>query len=159
MKVFISGSISIKNMPSSALTELNKIIDIGHEILVGDARGVDYMVQKLLSEKSYRSVVVYHTGYVARHNVSNWVTKSIFAKNNEKGRALHTLKDEAMAQDADFGLMVWDGKSKGTFNNMLEMKRLNKSFIVIENGAVCKSDYIESLLKTTSEKQLELALY
>ena len=26
-----------------------------------------------------------------------------------------------MAKDADYGLMVWDGKSKGTLNNMINL--------------------------------------
>jgi hypothetical protein len=37
-----------------------------------------------------------------------------------------------MAHDADYGLMVWDGKSKGTQNNMQTMTALGKRFVVMQ---------------------------
>ena len=33
----------------------------------------------------------------------------------------YVQKDIAMAKDADYGLMIWDGKSKGTLNNMINL--------------------------------------
>lgn len=156
MKVFVSGSISIKNLPPQAASRLRSIIEKGYDVLIGDAGGVDYSVQKLLSSKGYSNVMVYHVGNKARHNVSNWQTKRIASARNLKGRALYTLKDEAMADDADYALMVWDGKSKGTFNNMLAMRRLNKQFLVIENGVEKPASFIEDLLRAEASSQLEL---
>lgn len=156
MKIFVSGSIGIKSLPHQAALRLASIVEKGFDVLIGDAGGVDYSVQKLLSSKGYHNVMVYHVGDQARHNVNNWQTKRIAAAGNIKGRALYTLKDEAMADDADYALMVWDGKSKGTFNNMLAMHRLNKRFLVIENGEEKPAAYIEDLIKDHTSSQLEL---
>jgi hypothetical protein len=38
-----------------------------------------------------------------------------------------------MAQDADRGLMIWDGKSSGTMYNKKNMVKLNKPFTFLEN--------------------------
>jgi hypothetical protein len=35
-----------------------------------------------------------------------------------------------MAADADYGFMIWDGKSRGTRQNILELVKLNKRSIV-----------------------------
>ena len=43
--VFISGSISIKKLPRPVEESLSKISDANMEVLVGDADGVDLMIQ------------------------------------------------------------------------------------------------------------------
>jgi SHS2 domain-containing protein len=35
-----------------------------------------------------------------------------------------------MAREADYGIMVWDGKSKGTLNNVLNLLSENKGALV-----------------------------
>ena len=35
-----------------------------------------------------------------------------------------------MVDDADYGLMLWDGESKGTLNSVINMIRQNKSVVV-----------------------------
>jgi hypothetical protein len=35
-----------------------------------------------------------------------------------------------MADEADYGIMVWNGSSKGTLNNFLNMARLGKKVLV-----------------------------
>ena len=35
-----------------------------------------------------------------------------------------------MAEAAEYGLMVWDGKSKGTINNVLTLSKRNKPVVV-----------------------------
>lgn len=155
-KIFISGSISIKKLPDKAVEKLASIMEKGYEVLVGDAGGGDHCVQKILSDKGYSHVMVYHVGNQPRHNVGNWQTRSIITQGSLKGRALYTLKDQAMAADASYGMMVWDGKSRGTFNNMLEMRRLNKRFLVIRNGEEIRSSSIEKLLRERQAEQLEL---
>lgn len=155
-KIFISGSISIKKLPDKAVEKLASIMEKGYEVLIGDAGGVDSRVQEILSNNGYSRVMVYHVGNQPRHNVGNWQTRSIISQNRLKGRALYTLKDQAMAADASYGMMVWDGKSQGTFNNMLEMRRLNKQFLIIRNGEEIRGSSIERLLQEKQAEQLEL---
>ena len=35
-----------------------------------------------------------------------------------------------MAEDADYGLMIWDGKSPGTMNNIIELLQRGKKALV-----------------------------
>ena len=45
-KVFISGSLSIKVLPKETEETIDKIINKNAEILVGDAPGIDKLIQK-----------------------------------------------------------------------------------------------------------------
>jgi hypothetical protein len=135
MNIFISGSISIKSLPQVVLQKLDSIMRKGLSVIVGDAAGVDLLVQEYLAKNRYANVTVYCMGK-PRHNVAGWQVKSIPNTQNLTGRAFFTLKDQAMAHDADYGLMVWDGKSKGTQNNMQMMKTLGKRFFVTQNEKI-----------------------
>lgn len=157
MKIFISGSISINQLPEAALLKLESIMSKRYEILIGDAKGADYNVQKVLAQNGYNNVLVYHVGNHARNNVYNWNTRQI-PSSREKGRALFTLKDTAMARDADYALMIWDGKSKGTLNNMREMSKLNKKFLVVHNGSILQQSHVNRLLNAESAEQLSLSI-
>ena len=53
MKIFISGSISINQLPEAALLKLESIMSKRYEILIGDAKGADYNVQKVLAQNGY----------------------------------------------------------------------------------------------------------
>ena len=35
----------------------------------------------------------------------------------------YSLKDRAMAETAEYGLILWNGKSKGTANNVVNLTR------------------------------------
>jgi hypothetical protein len=48
-------------------------------------------------------------------------------------RGIAKLKDMAMAQDADCGLMIWDGKSQGTKFNIENMTKLGKEVFIVTN--------------------------
>jgi hypothetical protein len=163
MNVFISGSISISKLPPSAVKKIDSIINNNFTILIGDAKGVDLQVQKYLYEKNYDNVIVYFVGLESRNNIGNWKTKKIADENNRKGRELFTLKDIAMAEDADYGLMIWDGKSPGTLNNIKEMKNRNKRFFVIYKETVIDEKNTDLLISRNEKKKIanksQLALF
>jgi len=146
MNIFISGSISINKLPKSAIQKIENIIRKNYTILIGDARGVDFHTQKYLLKNNYDNVLVYFAGEKIRNNVGNWKTKNIKAFSNEKGRDLYTLKDKAMAHDADYGLMIWDGESQGTLNNILTMKSENKKFFVVLEEMLVDSEHIDPIV-------------
>jgi hypothetical protein len=79
-----------------------------------------------LAEKKYENVVVFCSGQNCRNNIGNWPTKKIEVNLKLKGRDFFAQKDKAMASEADYGLVLWDGKSMGTVNNMLELLKHNK---------------------------------
>ncbi|MFH1931890.1 MAG: hypothetical protein ABIN18_09915 [Pseudomonadota bacterium] len=154
MKVFISGSISIKKLPKCALEKLDNIINREYSILIGDAKGVDSLVQKYLLKKKYRNITVHYAGKRIRHNYGNWNTRKIDSTNNEKGRELYTLKDIAMANDTDYGLMIWDWKSEGTLNNINMMKKSNKKFFVVIEEMIVDEKQVDSILEINKNQQI-----
>ena len=58
-QVFVSGSRSVRALPQAAKTSLDKIIELGFTIIVGDCYGVDTLVQDYLASKGYQQVVVF----------------------------------------------------------------------------------------------------
>ena len=65
-----------------------------------------------------------------RNNVGNWPTRQIDAPRGARGFDYYSLKDRAMAEAAEYGLMLWDGKSKGTVNNVVNLSRDHKPVVV-----------------------------
>jgi hypothetical protein len=65
-----------------------------------------------------------------RNNVGNWPTREIDAPRGARGFDYYSLKDRAMAEAAEYGLMLWDGKSKGTVNNVVNLSRDQKPVVV-----------------------------
>jgi hypothetical protein len=134
MKMFISGSISIRALDLPVIHLLDSIIAGGQTILIGDASGVDKLVQQYLFEHNYPDVIVYYSSDKIRNKIGNWETKKISNNGNLTGRKMYQLKDEAMAQDADCGLMIWDGKSHGTKFNIENMARLGKAITLFKQS-------------------------
>lgn len=127
-KVFISGSKSISKLTEKMLAVLDKIVQDGDTILVGDCYGVDLAVQKYLLEKGYADVVVYCSGEQPRNLVVGTVHSCAKDAAGLKGRAFQYVKDEAMCKDCDEACGFWDGKSLGTLENANRMKLLGKPF-------------------------------
>jgi hypothetical protein len=147
MKVFISGSISINRLSQPAEQMIDRVVDKHLTALIGDAKGADLCVQEYLHEKEYHNIIIYFIGKKIRNNVGNWQTKEIYDDSGVKrGRELYTLKDIAMAKDADYGLMIWDGKSPGTLNNIRLMKNQHKRFYVVLNGTVVDDTGIDRFI-------------
>ena len=59
-----------------------------------------------------------------------WKTIVVQADAGEKGFDFYALKDREMAREADYGFMLWDGRSKGTLNNVLNLLSANKRVLV-----------------------------
>lgn len=125
MKIFISGSISIKELNIQVIKELNNFCESGYEILIGDAYGADSLVQQYFKERNYNNVTVYASNYV-RNNKGKWNVKIIKVPNGIYGREFYTQKDIAMANDCDVAFMLWDGISAGTLRNIKQVLNLNK---------------------------------
>lgn len=58
-KVFISGSIAVKKLDNEVLSSLQKMMQNGLQILVGDAKGVDSQIQDFFKRNNYNNIVVY----------------------------------------------------------------------------------------------------
>ena len=128
--VFLSGSRSISRLNEDFRSRLQNIIQQNYRVVVGDANGADKAMQRFLTEMRYPHVIVYCSGNTCRNNLGNWEALNVEVGPEFKGRDFYTQKDKKMAEDADFGLMLWDGKSTGTFNNVIEILRKNKKAFV-----------------------------
>jgi len=133
MKVFISGSKSISALHEEVKSLLDSYIVTGAKILVGDCYGVDAAVQMYLDSKGYSNVTVYCSGETPRNNFVTGAKVRSCAETAKglTGRAFQYVKDIQMAQDCDQALMIWDGKSKGTGENIRRIKELKKPYRII----------------------------
>ena len=133
MKLFISGSKSISKLPEEAKSLLDEHIALGTEFLVGDCYGVDAVIQKYLDSKGYSNVTIYCSGETPRNNFVTGAKERSCAEAAKglTGSAFQYVKDIQMAQDCDTALMVWNGKSKGTAENIRRMKEMRKPYRII----------------------------
>ena len=129
--VFISGSRRVSRLPTEAKHWLNNMVEKGFAVLVGDANGADKAVQKHLADAHYDRVTVYCSGDSCRNNIGQWNIRSISAHGGEKNFQFYAAKDREMAREAEFGLMIWDGKSPGTILNVLRLVRVSKKAVLI----------------------------
>jgi adenine-specific DNA-methyltransferase len=129
--VFVGGSRHIGRLSTQAEERLNKIIGRGFPVLVGDAAGADKAVQKHLLEASYARVTVFCSGDRPRNNLGAWETCKVATSKHVKGFHFFAAKDREMAKKADFGLMIWDGKSAGTALNVLRLVRAGKKAVLL----------------------------
>ncbi|SHL08958.1 hypothetical protein [Fibrobacter sp. UWH4] len=136
MKLFISGSKSISALPEEVKSLLDEHIALGTEFLVGDCYGVDAAVQKYLESKGYSNVIVYCSGETPRNNFVTGAKACSCAEAAKglTGSAFQYVKDIQMAQDCDTALMIWDGKSKGTGENIRRMKEMGKPYRIINEN-------------------------
>ncbi len=129
-KVFIAGSRQITRLPAEVKARIDTMIDKVFEVLVGDANGADKAVQSYLAEKAYPHVLVHCMERHCRNNVGHWPTREVPAPKGARGFDFYSTKDRVMADTAEYGLMLWDGKSKGTINNVVNLSRDGKPVVV-----------------------------
>ncbi|QZX85157.1 hypothetical protein [Metapseudomonas otitidis] len=128
--VFISGSIKVKSLDEKVIDRLGNIVASGHRVVVGDAGGVDKAAQQYFKDRGVQSVTVYCTGDSPRNNDGQWPVVNVEPPIATRSRAFFTAKDLRMAEDSDFGLMVWDSKSTGTLSNVIELLKKGKKSVV-----------------------------
>lgn len=116
--VFISGSIAIRHLSGEVTSRVMTIFDRGLPVLIGDARGADSAVQRLLRDRCAENVTVFTADGVPRNNIGDWQVRSVPGEGRSGTAAFHAAKDRAMAAEADTDLVIWDGKSRGSLANI-----------------------------------------
>jgi probable addiction module antidote protein len=129
--IFIGGSRNVSRLSGQVKERLNKVIEKGHRVIVGDANGADKAVQKHLLEAAYNRVTVFCSGNFPRNNLGQWHTRNVVPPKSAQGFQFYAAKDREMAREADFGLMIWDNKSAGTILNVLRLVRASKIAVLI----------------------------
>lgn len=131
--VFIAGSISINRLNAMVQERICNIVSSNFSVVVGDADGADSAIQACLRDCQAGSVTVYCTGDAPRNNIGDWPARHVYSKAKVGSRAYFTAKDLEMARCSDYGLMIWDCKSTGTLNNIIELLRRRKKSVVFIN--------------------------
>lgn len=129
--VFIGGSRHVSRLNELVRERLGNVVACGHRVVVGDANGADKAVQKFLHEADYRNVIVFCSGERPRNNLGPWEVHSVTPSKQSKGFQFYAAKDREMARKADFGLMIWDGKSPGTALNILRLVQAGKKAVLV----------------------------
>jgi hypothetical protein len=130
-KVFIAGSRRLSRLSGDVRRRIDNIIEKGLTVIVGDANGADRAVQRYLSAKGYGDVVVFCMEDRCRNNIGSWPTRTVKpTKTGRRDFAYYSAKDRAMAEEAHYGLMLWDGHSRGTLTNIVDLVRKGKPVAV-----------------------------
>ncbi|MGO9232970.1 MAG: hypothetical protein ACLP4V_02335 [Methylocella sp.] len=137
--IFAGGSRSITRLSDHALHRITNIITNKHRVIVGDAGGTDTAIQQHLLAANYRDVEVFCSGPRFRNNLGNWPTHHIRPPRDAAGFQFYAAKDRAMAEAADFGLMIWNGKSPGTILNILRLLRAGKAAVLVTSADASRS--------------------
>lgn len=134
MKIFVAGARSIKTLDAFAKQKLFSIYSKGYEVIVGDCYGIDSAVQQFYASVRAQfpspRVTVYASNGQARNNVGDWPVETVSVESGVSGFEFYQRKDVAMAHEADMGFMIWDGESRGTFQNITTLLSLNKPCVV-----------------------------
>lgn len=161
MNVFLAGPRAVSSLNKKVKERLNNLIINNFTVLVGDANGVDKQIQIFFNEHNYKRVKVFASNGKARNNVGGWEVVNVTIPPGVKGFDFYAAKDLEMAKATDYGFMIWNGKSKGTLNNIHNLIKYNKKVLVYlipdkQFYTVSNTDDIERLLvnkqQTVSEK-------
>jgi hypothetical protein len=135
-KVFISGSINLNVLPKIVEKSLQTIQEKNIKVLVGDAKGIDSSIQDYFSNNNYFNVTICSIYEIPRNRKNNnFKTILIEVDMDIKSeRKKQEKKDEYMSLNSDYSFVVWDGKSKGSFNNIQR---------AIENDKLLKVYYMK----------------
>lgn len=129
MKIFIGGSRAVSKLDGVIRARLDDFIRRGDSILIGDANGADKAVQQYFAGRRYPNVEVFCMEQ-CRNNIGSWPIRNIAPPNDRKDFHYYAAKDMAMALEAGCGVMFWDGKSKGTLQNILNLLAAGKRTLV-----------------------------
>lgn len=128
------------------------IIDQNIHINVGDADGIDTLVQNYCKGRNYSNITVYSIYSPPRYKVLGFNKKHIAVDtDSKKERERQKEKDEAMTIDSDYSLVIWDGKSKGSYQNILRAINDDKK---VKIYLQYKNRFLES--KEITDKEIEL---
>jgi hypothetical protein len=128
-KVFVAGSRVVSRLNNQIRERLDNIMKQDFTVLIGDANGADKAVQQYLARCHYENVII-HSMDVCRNNIGKWPVEKHRSVSSKHDRHYYGIKDFAMAQKATCGLMLWDGKSRGTLTNVINLLSIHKKALL-----------------------------
>lgn len=133
IKVFVFGSSSIQRINRDVLKLLDELVELHQpEFLIGDSNGAEELVQMHLDAIGYQNVRVFCSGQSPRHAHFSNVVSMWYQTQGKTGVNFQQVKDDAMVQECDFAIALWDGVSPGTKANIARCKAKGKPYKVIK---------------------------
>lgn len=129
-KVFIGGSRRVSRLNAHITQRIDRIVEKGLTVLIGDANGADKAVQLYLKDRQYDLVEVFCIEGSCRNNVGSWPVRHVPAPSDRKDFTYYEAKDKVMADEASVGFMIWDGRSLGTLMNAFRLISNHKTVVV-----------------------------
>lgn len=129
-KVFVGGSRRLSRLNKKVTQTLDRLVKKGLTVLIGDANGADKAVQNYLMNMKYNNVIIYCMQNGCRNNLGKWQVRYIETSSKDNSYRFYSIKDLKMVKDADYGFMLWDSKSKGTLNNIINLLKEYKQVVV-----------------------------
>ncbi len=162
-KVFISGSINLNVLPKIVEKSLKTIQEKNIKVLVGDAKGIDSLIQDYFSNNKYFNLNICSIYEIPRNRKNNnFKTILIEVDMDIKSeRKKQEKKDEYMSLNSDYSFVVWDGKSKGSFNNIqraLENDKLLKVYYTKDDRLLEENELNRDTIYKIYEKNNGLTL-
>jgi len=167
--VFISGSVKTgfedsgyyrKELPATIRKQIDKHISKNHNIIVGEAPGIDSQVQDYLKANNYANVKVYTSYKQPRYKAdADWETINVDTKGHSEGtKEFLREKDIAMTTDADEGLSVIleNGGAGATRNNvirLIEQKKKVKVYMLKSDQQA--DEWVKDILKEIGDKMID----
>ena len=171
--VFVSGSRSQTLIPKAVQDSLEAIKSQGIGVLIGDSnRGVDREVIDFLRAPLYENVTLFTITSSPRVKAeAEWRVRVIEADSSLKSKQRQTVKDRVMADEADWGMALFDPIQKnrygslqvssGTLRNVVQMLLQGKpvKFFYLYEGEVRSSNLrscadLESLIEGYRSERL-----
>jgi hypothetical protein len=128
--VFLSGSRKIGHIGEEVRRRIDNMVESNLKIVTGDANGADRAMQAYLAELRYDDVTIYFVGDAPRNNAGGWPAKNVIGDKKLSGRDFYAQKDREMSKIADYGFVLWDGKSSGSVQNMLWLLQEGKKVVL-----------------------------
>lgn len=148
--VFISGKVKYDDPVDNTLKEeLDRVINAGSKVIIGDAPGADTRCQDYLASKGYKNVTVYTTDDVVRNNVGNWNVKKISGNGMTTERDVRAQKDIAMSEASTKGIVVSSRDDRADSATSKNIQRLAES-----GKSIQFYDYKANNLNVLEEKEL-----
>lgn len=124
-KLLLMGSSAFKDreLPVEVKERIDKAMESGMMIIVGEAPGANRIYQDYLKAKGYGNVVVGHAVRL-RYNAGNW-------KDVQYGKNLKE-RERKMIEDCDSAIVIWMNKSGVIAKDLELLKRLRKPTYLYE---------------------------
>lgn len=124
MRILVAGIRYLELDPKAEYTDYSFVKSaivlsgfVPSEIVSGNAIGVDRLGERYASS----------VGLPLKIMPADW---------NAHGKAAGHIRNKSMAEYCDAAVIIWDGKSKGTYNMIQNMIKTNKPYFlqIIETG-------------------------